>query len=240
MLEAMKHPDQSLAPPPSAIVSSGRMNSHGISVFYGAKELETSISEVRPPVGSNVLTCAFEITRPLVLLNLSAIQTLQIDEGSIFDEHSAERVSQLEFLRFLADHLNKPVMPREKEVGYLPTQVLADYLSSLSNPHLDGIAYPSVQTPEAGPNIVLFHKSSRVAELDPGAAVESYDGFWAGGAFREHYRVDINQPAVPRTAPNREDRDTRTPALMAVRESLTINKIKGVKYAWVDTRVNVS
>ena len=39
------------------------MNAQGIAVFYGAGDVETALAEVRPPVGSRVVTAEFEIIR---------------------------------------------------------------------------------------------------------------------------------------------------------------------------------
>lgn len=62
-------PDRELGPPPYRFSGSNRMSARGISVFYGASSVETAISEIRPPVGCNVVTAKFNIIRPLRLLN---------------------------------------------------------------------------------------------------------------------------------------------------------------------------
>ena len=52
--EALCHPDLHLGSPPTSLAIAGRMNAHGISVFYAATSPEIAIAEVRPPVGSQV------------------------------------------------------------------------------------------------------------------------------------------------------------------------------------------
>jgi len=49
---------------------------------------------------------------------------------------------------------------------YLPTQAIADYLSTEGQVPLDGILFPSVQVGGNGVNAVLFHKASRCEELE--------------------------------------------------------------------------
>ena len=58
--EALKRPDLHLGPPPSSQARAGRMNAHGIAVFYGATDPDVAINEIRPPVGSRVLMGRFE------------------------------------------------------------------------------------------------------------------------------------------------------------------------------------
>ena len=53
--EALKRPDLHMGPPPASLAKAGRMNAHGIPVFYGATDPGVATSEVRPPVGSRVI-----------------------------------------------------------------------------------------------------------------------------------------------------------------------------------------
>ena len=57
-------------------------------------------------------------------------------------------------------------MPDEKVFEYLPTQAIADFLSTEANPALDGILYPSVQGAEGMKNVVLFQKAALVEDLE--------------------------------------------------------------------------
>jgi hypothetical protein len=68
------------------------------------------------------------------------------------------------FLRSLTQRISKPVMPNDEASEYLPTQAVADFLSTQSKLSLDGILFPSVQS-GTGLNVVLFHKAARVEEL---------------------------------------------------------------------------
>lgn len=165
LIEAMKRPDLHLSAPPARAAASGRMNAKGISVFYGATNPETALAEVRPPVGSWVAIARFEIVRAVRLLDLSALGAV-VESGSIFDRDYAYRLGRMMFLRNLSRRMSQPVMPDDQEMEYLPTQAIADYLSTEGKVPLDGILFPSVQVGGTGVNAVLFHKASRCAEIE--------------------------------------------------------------------------
>lgn len=162
--EALRRPDEHLGSPPPHLASAGRMNARGISVFYGATDAATAIAEVRPPVGSNVATAKFFITRPLRLLDLTALEKVQ-DGGSIFDSTLKSRLERVAFLQTLGQRMTRPVMPDDEVFEYLPTQAVADFLATENEPGLDGIIFPSVQVKD-GRNVVFFHKAARVEEMD--------------------------------------------------------------------------
>jgi hypothetical protein len=164
-------PDRELGPPPHRFCGSNRMSARGISVFYGASSVETSISEIRPPVGCDVVTAKFSIIRALRLLNLPALESI-LESGSKLDPDFIRKREQAAFLRTLTRRIVDPVLPGEEDFSYIPTQVIAEYLADPTQFDLDGILYPSVQLsgtaqlsstpPEESYNVVLFHKASRV------------------------------------------------------------------------------
>lgn len=165
LLKAMQRPDLELAAPPAWAAGAGRMNARGISVFYGANSPEIALAEVRPPVGSKVAMARFEIIRPLKLLDLAALGNV-MERGSIFDQDYAYRLGRMCFLSTLSNKMARPVMPDDQEMEYLPTQAIADYLSTEGQVPMDGIVFPSVQVGGNGLNVVLFHKASRSEVLD--------------------------------------------------------------------------
>lgn len=171
LLKAMKRPDLELAAPPAWAAGAGRMNARGISVFYGATSPEIALAEVRPPVGSRVAMARFEIIRPLKLLDLAALGNV-MERGSIFDPDYAYRLGRMCFLSTLSNKMARPVMPEDQEMEYLPTQAIADYLSTEGQVPLEGIVFPSVQVGGNGLNVVLFHKASRAEVLDIPAGTE--------------------------------------------------------------------
>lgn len=165
--EALKDPAPLLGPPPSNLAKAGRMNASGIPVFYGATEAKTAIAEVRPPVGSTVAVASFAIIRPIQLLDLTSFEEMRTwFKGSIFDPSYEVNLKRNVFLRNISNRMIMPVMPDHESFEYLPTQVIADFLSSRTDVVIDGIIYKSVQVADASVNVVLFNKASRVEKFD--------------------------------------------------------------------------
>ncbi|WP_430414433.1 RES family NAD+ phosphorylase [Marinobacter adhaerens] len=162
LARALGSPDEDLGPPPSKYASAGRMNAQGISSFYGSDSPAVCLAEVRPPVGSWVAIASFELIRPINLLNLQLLQNLEHPQGSLFEPCYSNKLSRFQFLRNLTDLIARPVMPQDESTDYLTTQAVADFLSMNGKTNVDGIIFPSVQSPSEGRNIVLFHKSSLV------------------------------------------------------------------------------
>lgn len=161
----LKDPARELGPPSSRVARAGRMNASGISVFYGAQDAQTCIAEVRAPVGSHVVVGRFEIVRPVRLLDFDVL-TQVVVKGSLFDPEYGARLSRAAFLRRLVREISRPVMPRDEEFEYLPTQVVAEYLAACVSPRLDGIIFHSSQTNGEGRNVVLFNHACVVEPYD--------------------------------------------------------------------------
>jgi hypothetical protein len=165
LTEAMKRPDRDLGPAPTHLAASGRMNAHGISVFYGALTPEVALAEIRPPVGSRVMIGKFDVLRRIRLLDVEALRSVLV-RGSIFDPKHSRKLERARFLGRLSERITRPVMPNDEPSDYLITQAIADYLASQAE--LDGILYPSAQVAagKKNKNVVLFHSSSRVEPLE--------------------------------------------------------------------------
>jgi hypothetical protein len=108
--EALKRPDKEVGPPPYRAASAGRMNAHGVSVFYGATDSATARAEIRPPVASRVGVGRFELIGPVRLLDVEALRSLNV-EGSIFDRSYIQRLERAKFLEWLSRRITMPVMP---------------------------------------------------------------------------------------------------------------------------------
>jgi hypothetical protein len=213
--EALKRPDLHIGPPPPRLAISGRMNPHGVAVFYGAEDPLIALAEVRPPIGSRVVIGKFELTQRVRLLDVDALRLVFVD-GSVFDRAYKERLEKGEFLRWLSDRISKPVMPDDEPFDYLATQVIAEYLATEATPQLDGIIYPSTQgnqspLEEIGrnmSNVVLFRKAARVASLDipEGTEINADLDSWSDDGAEVDYRV---YEKVPEAKPSKgKDRGT--------------------------------
>ncbi|SEH17158.1 RES domain-containing protein [Sphingopyxis sp. YR583] len=159
--EILRSPAAQLGPLPNGTGSAGRMNAAGVSVFYGAFDVETCVAEIRPPVGSVVVSARFELRRPLRLLNFDLLEMV-VSKASHFDPDYAMKMERALFLRAFGRRIAEPVMPGEEAFGYLATQIVADYLAQRAQPPMDGLIYRSTQTGGKGRNVVLFNHASRV------------------------------------------------------------------------------
>jgi len=201
--DALIRPDQHLGPPPSVCAKAGRMNAHGIAVFYGSNNPEVAIAEVRPPVGSWVGVARFELVRGLKLLDLTAMRAV-VTYGSIFDPTFSDRLGRAMFLRNLSLRISKPVMPEDELFDYIATQAVADFLATESSVHLDGILFPAAQTSGASHNVVLFNKAARVEKIDlpVGTEVRASLGTFYEDGWEDEFTVIEEIP--PRKAKDEE------------------------------------
>ena len=171
----MKSLPREIGPPPSKSATGGRMNTQGISVFYGALNPDTCVAEVRPLVGSKVVVAEFELLRTLQLLDFDTLAELH-DGGSYFDTDFADRRGRAAFFKWLVGEIGGPVMPQDESFEHIATQAIAEYLSSIENPRLDGIIFRSAQTGGGGRNVVLFQHACGIesSDLPAGDGVEVF------------------------------------------------------------------
>lgn len=245
--DALARPDLRLGPPPSAKATAGRMNAHGISVFYGAVDWRVAVAEVRPPVGSQVAVARFEILRPLRLLDLTAVSEVAA-LGSYFDPGFSERLERALFLRSLSARITRPVLPDDEPLEYLSTQAVADFLATEADVKLDGIIFPSAQSPH-GPNVVLFQKAARVEsiEIPNGTEVKVELGRMYEEGWEREYSVweevpasdvplpeDGNAPStlytIPVRAPSAVDEDWRSPTLRIMLQDVKVHVVEKADY----------
>jgi hypothetical protein len=246
--QAIMRPDLEVGPPPAERAVAGRMNAAGISVFYGARDVNTALSEVRPPVGSDVVTGRFDFLRVVRLLDVEALREVFV-EGSIFDPDYLRRLERAKFLGSLSRRIAKAVMPEDEHSGYLITQVIADYLANIVK--LDGILYRSVQVGEATANVVLFHHAARIetmaipadAELDASLYLSTEDGYevdytvWEKVPERPRARKKLKRSLGPGLAvlldgsPIDFLADIRTPTLKLDPSSVQVHHVAGVSFA---------
>lgn len=168
LVAALRWPERYLGPPAVGLGAAGRMNGQGQPAFYGATDPEICIAEVRPPVGSRIAIAAFEVLRPLRLLDLRRLKSVELQPNtSLFDPATLSAAQRRDFLKTLCERLTAPVVPELQDQNYLITQVIADYLAAHSILNVDGIIYPSAQSqgPDEHPlgdNVVLFRKACEV------------------------------------------------------------------------------
>lgn len=127
-----------------------RMSPAGIVMFYGALDRETALVETFSPdidegcrKNVNVWVARFETLRKLHVLDLSSLPC----EPSIFDSTRRHLRGTIPFLHEFVNDLKQPVMRGDKNIDYIPTQIVAEYcrhqFRTTSGASLDGIFYPT-------------------------------------------------------------------------------------------------
>jgi hypothetical protein len=151
------NPFEHVGPPPKSNARMGRMNAEGVVVFYGAKEEDTCLAEMRPALGNDLALITLETTSPLRILDFSRLEQARGGKTlSYFQPDFTEQVEKRAFLRHVHSLISQPVIPG-RESDYLITQTMSEYLAYVHQNRFDGILFASAQRAK-GTNIVLFAK----------------------------------------------------------------------------------
>ncbi|WP_299998194.1 RES domain-containing protein [uncultured Cedecea sp.] len=159
-IEDSPHTELGLAPKDKS--SSQRMTPHGISALYCALERETCLSEIRSITGDYVVSGAITPTDQIKLLDLTKLELIEPPKLTLFDDSFRDSLHLKTFLKSLVKKISKP-KGRNDELSYLSTQVVFEYLRMQFGRQVDGLAFPSVQTGEAGTNVVLFPEACGIS-----------------------------------------------------------------------------
>ncbi|MNR12970.1 RES domain protein [compost metagenome] len=149
------NPAGEFGPTPKHLASSQRMTPNGISALYCALERETCFSEIRSITGDHVVSAALTPIGELKLLDLTVLDRVEPPALTLLDEGFRESLHRKVFLGSLVKKMSRP-KARNDELRYLSTQVVFEYLRLRFGKSVDGLVFPSVQTGEAGTNVVLF------------------------------------------------------------------------------------
>ncbi|MNS80276.1 RES domain protein [compost metagenome] len=174
-------PARELGPPPPRRRTSGRLNPSGIAAFYGAFDRQTCHAELRPAVGSIVVSAQFALTSPICVLDTTRFAAPERHHDP-FHKHALEQSGQWQFMRNFMDEIAKPILPSDEHLDYVPTQAVAEYLAhhhtfELRSAHrrIDAIIFQSAQTGR-GKNIALLGAAASV-ELPDDMRVPFEDRF---------------------------------------------------------------
>jgi hypothetical protein len=148
-------PIAQLGAPPPFLAAPGRMNPAGISVFYGSGDAVTCVAELRVPVGGAAVVGKFEIIRPVRLLDLTKLEKIRSSVSVFHPEFTRTHQYSL-FIRGFHDEIKQPIIPGQENLGYLATQVVAEYLWTRSEGAVDGLIFGSSQLSGSCSNVVLF------------------------------------------------------------------------------------
>lgn len=172
--EIIADPAGQFGPTPKHLASSQRMTPNGISALYCALERETCLSEIRSITGDHVVSTALTPIGELKLLDLTVLDRVEPPDLTLLDEGFRDSLHRKVFLGSLVKKMSRP-KARNDELSYLSTQVVFEYLRLRFGKYVDGLVFPSVQTGEAGTNVVLFPEASRLS-YEPPANPDPADG----------------------------------------------------------------
>lgn len=163
------------SPPEKFAVSPNRMSPAGISMFYGAFELETSVAETVDLSNTDVdyfTTVTFITKRELNVIDLSRLPNYP----SPFDAKKQKDRFRISFIRdFVADLVSPISRDGRVHIEYVPTQIITEYFrfpfseKLKSEKQIDGIIYPSSKNGKKA--CVLFFdncESLEVLKMDAG------------------------------------------------------------------------
>lgn len=160
------------SPPREDAKIANRMSPAGISMFYGAFDLETAISETyeKGVEEKKAVSGTFRPTRELTVIDLSK----ELSVPSLFDEHKRESRSEILFLMDFISDFTKPIERSDREhIDYVPTQIVTEYFRHIfklnDKTNIDGVIYPSSKN-QGKKSIVIFADSKQCVE-----AAATYD-----------------------------------------------------------------
>lgn len=220
-------PAAELGPPPERLRRAGRLNAPGVACFYGAFDISTCLAEIRPPVGSWVVTAGFELVRPITVLDMTRF-TNEAANRSIFSPVRQKRLDQWRFMQVFQEEITRPILPDDEVLDYVPTQAVSEFIhvalaaeAKSTSSRIDGIIYGSAQRP-GGRNIALFGEAALV-EGTPDEPEETLSRAAQSGLWDEG--TGYVKPSLKNVlGPN--------PALRFKPESIGVHQITGVDLRW--------
>ena len=131
------------------------MSPAGISMFYGATDLDTAVAEIGAHSSyTHAVVGEFTPVRELRLLNLADLDNRP--QPSLFNQSHHKAYFATRFLKEFVADLTKPIeLDGREHIDYVPTQVFTEYLKTAHPGRLDGLMFPSAQA-DSGSNVVIF------------------------------------------------------------------------------------
>jgi len=134
------------SPPLGLATIANRMSPAGISMFYGAFDLQTAIEETydnKSDKGKKVYCSTFRPVRELTVVDLASRLFLP----SIFDAQERKNRAAIRFLQNFISDFRKPIDRKDRaHIDYVPTQIVTEFFRHVfenNERKVDGIIYPS-------------------------------------------------------------------------------------------------
>lgn len=137
-----------------AIPKNGRVNPEGIRCLYLAKEVDTTIHEIRAIKHDYLCVGTFKLKKKS---NVKIIDLTKIEKISPFLdlENIMKYAINYDFLKDIAEEISKPHRRNSTDLDYLPIQYIGEYIKHLG---YDGIKYKSTLR-LGGTNYVFFEEN---------------------------------------------------------------------------------
>lgn len=157
---------KAIGSPPLQSAKANRMSPAGISMFYGALDVNTCKAEVLDPnwKGSALTTAEFVSSKEINLIDFTDIGEVP----SLFDKQNRHKRSIMGFIKSFVGDLSIPVKPDDTvHIEYIPTQAVTEYLRlKFQKEHnVQGILYKSVKN-NGGLCAVLFTDNEHMIGLE--------------------------------------------------------------------------
>lgn len=134
--------DIDLAAPPDKYAKVNRMSAEGISIFYGANNIKTALSEIFDYNYKYATVVQFTNINTMHLLDLSNINS--IEYPSIYDHRNRFKRKYIDFFKNFSESIARPI-DNSPAIEYVPTQILTEYFRHVFQYgcFVDGIIYSS-------------------------------------------------------------------------------------------------
>lgn len=165
-----KKPHLELGAPPKEKTSAGRMNVEFIPVFYAAFSEDTALAEIRPNINDEVAIGEFTLQKEIKVFDFTVFDLKIGDEWNKAYEHT-----RYDFISQMQAEISKPIAPYEKQLEYIPTQIVAEYLKEVFG--CEAIVYKSSthkSDNKDNRNIVILNKPDVGFVGDASTCILSY------------------------------------------------------------------
>lgn len=171
--KSVNTPEGMTSPPDQFAVNANRMSPSGISMFYGAFEIETALEETLDFENKEIqyfTTVAFQSKKVLNVIDLSSLPKIP----SPFDPKKFKDRYRIIFLKNFIKDLTAPIKRDGRvHIEYVPTQIITEFFrypfsNRLSKGNrIDGIIYPSSKNGKNACVLFLDNKESlTVLDMD--------------------------------------------------------------------------
>lgn len=133
--------------PTANVAHEGRANPKGIPYLYLSTDMDTSMAEVRPWIGSYISAGQFKILKDISFVNC----TSDDKRSMVYLKEPDSKEKEIAVWRDIDRAFSRPITRNENAADYIPTQILAELFKKNG---FDGIAYRS--SLGKGHNFALF------------------------------------------------------------------------------------